>query len=102
VKRKLSRFSTMMVDIKVQGNKSKATNIGEFVVELRGRLETKFEGTNLFLRTVWTLYSYLFYDRERKRYIDLCRSAILGFRNEIKQHFNLRVTSTPAIRGGVG
>ncbi len=102
VRKKFSRFSVMKVDILVQGTKSKTTNRGDFRLLLRGDLETKFEGNNIFLKTVWVLYSYLFYNRTRRAFIESCRDAIIGFRNEIKEHFNLKTGPTEFLRGGTG
>ena len=102
VKKSLSRFSFMKVNIRVQGTKSRTTNKGQFRLELDGILQTDFTGINPFLKTVWFIYSYLFYDRARQGFIEICRNFILGFRNEIKDHFNLKTTTIPHARGAVG
>lgn len=101
VKKKFSRFSFMWIDIKIQGSKSKATNRGEFVMELKGILNTNFEG-HAFLKALWMFYSYIFYNRQRAGYIEACRNFIISFRNEVKEHFNLKTTFAPSLRGSIG
>lgn len=102
VKKDLSRFTKMWVYIKVQGSKSKADNMGEFTMQLNGSLETKFEGFSAFLKPFWLMYSYLFYDRARRHFIERCRNFVVNFRNEVKEHFGLEVTSVPTARGSYG
>lgn len=101
VKVKYSRFTTSWFRIKVQGEKHKADNTGTFTLELQANLETKFSGWSPFLRTAWLMYSYLYYNRIRRKMIERCRNSTLNFRNEIKKHFELEASSTPAY-GGFG
>ncbi len=98
---KYSRFTTAWFRFKVQGEKKKADNTGTFTFELQANLETKFEGWSPILRTAWLMYSYLFYNRIRRKMIERCRNTALNFKNELKKHFELDVTSTPAF-GGFG
>lgn len=91
VKRKLSRYSSIKIYIKIQGEKNKVTNMGNFVLRLRGDVETKFEGWGLFVKPVWNIYSYLFYNKRKRQYIQQCRDFITSYMNEMKKNFNLEV-----------
>jgi hypothetical protein len=96
VRKKLSRFSNMIIDIKVQGNKSKTENKGDFTMQLDARINTSFEGWSIMLKPVWIIYSYLLYNRSRRAFLEQCKDYVYSFRNEIKEHFNLKITTMPA------
>lgn len=102
VKKDFSRFSTMRMLIKLQGSRSKAKNEGKFSLSFHARVITEFSGWGIFMKPVWLIYSYLFYNRARRRFIEQCRNYILNFRNEIKEHFNLEVTEVPTATGTYG
>ena len=102
VKRSLSRWSGWRIHIKVQGKKSKTTNEGEFTLQLNGEITTRFSGWGFILKPAWLLYSYIFYNRVRRKYIESCRNMIFGFYNELKEHYNLEKTNIPSEYGVFG
>ncbi|RLJ10191.1 MAG: hypothetical protein DRP15_00845 [Candidatus Aenigmatarchaeota archaeon] len=102
VKKDVSRFSTMRFYLKVIGSFSKATNEGEFTLQLDGNLETKFSGWGPVLKPMWLIYSYLFYNRVRRQALEKCRNILLAFRNELKEYFNLQITEVPRAYGTFG
>ncbi|MBL7160562.1 MAG: hypothetical protein ISS93_01785 [Candidatus Aenigmarchaeota archaeon] len=102
VKRKMSGNSTAVVYIWVQGTKSKTDNTGQFTLRLHSELRTRASGPSIILKPFWLTYSYLFYDRVRRRYIETCRNLVLNFRNEIKEHYNLGKTSVPQAHSSFG
>ena len=102
VRRNLSRFSSMFVWINVIGTQSKTGDKGEFTLRLNADLKTSFEGIGVVLKPIWLIYSYLFYDRARRGFIENCRNYTVNFRNELKEHFNLEATQVPAARGAFG
>jgi len=93
VKKPFSAHSGARWDIKVQGNQSKTTGTGRFSIRITANLTTKFEGWSPFVKPLWHIYSYLFYDKVRRRFIERCREYSEGFKNELKEHFNLKATS---------
>lgn len=95
VRKKFSRFSGMEVRMKLQGHKAKANNKGKFTLQLTAYLNTKFTGWGVFVRPVWNIYSYLFYNRVRRMYLERCREFTVGFQQEIRRHYNLKVTAPP-------
>lgn len=82
--------SLMRVDIKVQGARGKTKNVGNFTMELRGKIVTKFGYKTSLLKSLWWIYAYLFYNRRRRNYVDICRDYLQRFRREIADHYNLK------------
>ena len=100
--RKLSRFSRMKVDFKLQGEQHKDTKMGKFSLQLSGTINTKFGGFGPLLKPLWYTYSYLFYNRVRRDWIKKCQATIYNFKNEIKKEYGLgetEVQSTGAVFG---
>jgi len=102
VKKSLSNFTEMKVDLKLQGEQHKDTKMGKFSLQLSGTLNTKFKAWGPFLRTLWYMYSYLFYNRVRRQYIKRCQSSIYNFKNEIKKEFGLEETEVPSTHAVIG
>jgi len=102
VKKNMSAYTTAKYYIWVQGAKSKTDNTGQFTMRIHGDLETSFSGPSIILKPVWLMYSYLFYNRTRRRYIENCRDLAMNFRNEIKEHYNLGVTRIPQAHTSFG
>ncbi|MEM7822715.1 MAG: hypothetical protein QW703_00510 [Candidatus Aenigmatarchaeota archaeon] len=94
-RKKFSKYSEMWVDIRIVGKEHKTTKEGEFTLRVRAELKTEFETFNIILKPLWYLYSYIFYDRARRRFIEQCRELIHTFRNEIKEHYDLQITEAP-------
>ena len=89
VRKAFTDYTTMFDDMKVIGKKSKATNDGEFTLQMNARLETSFEGWIHWVKPLYLIYSYLFYYRVRRKMIERCRNNVYNFREEIKKHFNM-------------
>jgi hypothetical protein len=102
VKRKLSRWSTMEIALKLQGEQHKDTKMGKFSLQHSGTIKTEFEGWTPFMRPVFFFYSYLFYNRMRREYIKKCQASIYNFKNEIKKEFGLEDTAVPSAVGVYG
>jgi hypothetical protein len=96
VKKKLSAYSNMWVDIRVIGNQHKVTKQGEFILRLKGDIKTEFKTWTFLLRPFFSIYNYIFYNRVRMRYVEQCRQMVQRFRDEVKEHFNLQITEMPA------
>jgi hypothetical protein len=102
VKKGPSRFSEMRFDLKVQGAENKNTKMGDFNIRLTAHLNTNFTGWGIFLKPIWYLYSYIFYDKARRRYIENCREYLLGFYNELKEQFNIQSTTFGPAQASLG
>ena len=90
VKKSLSGFSTMWVWIKVQGAKGKNKNVGNFTMEVRAEIKTSFSHATSLLKSVWWIYSYIFYNRRRREYVNMCKDWVYRLRKELAEHYNLR------------
>lgn len=102
VKKPVSGYTYMRFDIKVQGSQNKSTNEGHFNLTWTANMFTKFEGWGLFLKPLWYIYSYLYYDKVRKSALERCREYSLGFLNEIKEHFGMKTTTYGPSIGTMG
>ena len=102
VDKKFSRFSKMKLLMKLQGEKFKKTNTGSFSFVMHARVVTEFSGWRVFVKPIWHIYSYLFYNRARRGFVAHCRNYIVNFRNELKKHFNLETTAEPTAMGTYG
>ena len=91
VKKNLSGWSTAWYFFQVQGKVNTETNEGEFRLEVSAELRTTIGFKNPFFRGLWGIYSYLFYNKRRREYIRICGNTIQGLRNELKEHYNLRI-----------
>lgn len=98
----VSRWTYIWIKFKVRGNESKREGSGDFHLQLWGYVETNFEARSILLKPFWLIYSYIFYDRVRRRYIERCRNLLLNFRNEIKEYYNLETTDIPKAQGAYG
>jgi hypothetical protein len=87
----LSRWSRQRFDIKVQGNKTKETNEGSFTLQLNASMTTSFESNNPFTRGLFWIYDFIFYSKRRSAYLKDCAEMVYGFRDELKEHFNLQI-----------
>jgi hypothetical protein len=90
VQKSFSNYSRAWFYIKVQGDKTKQTNEGKFVMEIQATLQTKFKSRNPLFFALWWTYSYFFYNKVRRNYIKLCSNLAYTLRDEIKEHYNLR------------
>jgi hypothetical protein len=94
--------SDMYGDIKIQGWKNKKTNVGEFQFRMWAQVQTEVSGWSPVLKPFWSLYSYLFYDKVRRKYIETCNTRCMQFRNELKKHFNLEAHEVASREGTYG
>lgn len=83
------KTTNILFRIKLQGQESQTTKEGMLTLEIVGRVETTFNARNIFLRTFWWIYSYLFFDRRRRNYIEVCKDFLMGFRRMVKEHYNM-------------
>lgn len=99
VNKEVGRFTYMKFTFKVVGEKGKIKNEGKFSLSYHARVITEFGGWGPLLTPVWTIYSYLFFNRVRRKYIEQCRNYMSTFKNMVKEHFNIEATDVPMSRG---
>lgn len=93
VKKPVSEYTHMRFDIKVQGSENKSTKEGHFTYQVTSNMFTTFSGWGLFLKPIWYLYSYMYYDKVRRSALERCREYAIGFSNEIKEYFGMQKTT---------
>ena len=93
-KKDYTAHTNMIIDFKIIGKKSKATNHGNFMLQMNGRLETNFEGWAHWVKPIYLIYSYLFYYRQRRKMLERCKNGMLAYREEIKKHFNIQTAES--------
>ncbi len=99
VRKATGRFSQMYFNFKIVGTKGKVKNEGKFSLSFHARVITNFNAWSPLLQPLWTLYGYLFYNRVRRKNIEICRNYLMNFRNMIKEHFNVETTEIPMSSG---
>jgi len=91
VKKSLSGWTTAWFYIQVQGNVGKETNEGSFRLEISAELKTEIGHRSPLFRALWEIYSYVFYNKRRREYIRICSNLAHSLRDELKEHYNLKI-----------
>ena len=102
VKKPFSGYSDARWDIKVQGTQGKTSGTGTFSIRITANIKTGFGGWSPFVKPLWYMYSYLYYDKLRKRFIERCREYAEGLKKELKEHFGMESTSYGPITSSLG
>ncbi len=88
VRKTFSRYSAMLLHLSVQGDENSQTKKGKFTLELTPVLTTQIP-EHWFLRGIFMVYNYLFYDNVRQNYIKECRNLTIAYQEHMKTEFNL-------------
>ena len=80
-------------------NKGKTKNEGNFALSYHARVITQYDGWGPLVKPFWSLYSYLFYNRIRRKAIEECRNYMITLANMIKEHFNTDYHEEPVSSG---
>lgn len=81
--------SSAFFKINVQGSQGAKDRIGKIKITIKGSVETKFPFTTPFHRSALWFYSYLFYNKQRREYIDMGKILTNRIEDEIRSAFNL-------------
>jgi hypothetical protein len=95
VRKEVSRFTEIHFTIRALGYVSKAKKDGDFSLELYGELENKFEPSNWFMKYIWLMYNYVFYNKLRENYVVTCRDYLNSFLNWCKEKYGMKTVNTP-------
>lgn len=90
VKKKFSSYTTFWTHMVLQGKKNRERNEGEFTLQINGENRTTIDSKNPFLKGLFWIYMYLFYNSRRRDYLKQCNKLLYGLRDEMKEHFNLQ------------
>lgn len=98
-RKEVGRFTELKFIFKLVGEKGKTRNEGKFSLSYHARVITTFSSWGPLMKPFWSLYSYLFYNRVRRKYIEQCKDYMITFGNMVKEHFNIESTEVPMSRG---
>jgi len=92
MKKAFSGFTRMQLKIKCLGSKKKTTDVGKFSVTMSSAIETTYESRlpGPIARLLWEIYSYLFYNRMRQRYLKQCTDLTVGYMEYVQKKFGLK------------
>ena len=98
-RKEVGRFTELSFSFKVIGNRGKTRNEGTFSLSIDARVITNFNAWGPLLKPFWAMYSYMFFNRVRRKYIEQCRDYLMNYRNMVKENFNVETTEIPKTRG---
>jgi hypothetical protein len=82
-KREDDRWSNVRVKVIAQGAQSSKDKLGWITINVKGWLETEYEYTNFIQKSFWWFFNYMFYYRQRRKYIDYAKDDILRIKERI-------------------
>jgi len=90
------KFSYMIMVVTMKGTvkPSKVGKEGKVMIEIEGVVRTEYPQDTVWQRSFFyemfrMFYHKVFYQEQRKRYVDSCRDSMLSLQAEIKSFFNL-------------
>ncbi len=75
--------------IVLQGSQSAKDKMGSIKISIKGAVETSFPFTTFLHRSVFWIYNYAFYNKQRRQYLETARILIDRVEDEIRSTFSL-------------
>ncbi len=88
-KRTEDRWTKTFIRLVLQGTQNSKDKMGDFTLQLKGYIETKYGYSNFFQRGFWYIYNYKFYYAQRRKYIDSGKDDILEMKSTILSKFRI-------------
>ena len=85
-KRTEDRWTVTYIRVILQGVQNKE-GFGNFTVEIKGTVETKYDFANFIQRGFWWFYNYSFYYKQRRKYLESGKDDIYDMRSFIINKF---------------
>ena len=82
-KRGEDKWTTTRVKVRAQGSQNVKDKTGWITIILKGWLETKYEYTNFVQKSFWWFFNYMFYYKQRRRYIEFSKDNIYTMRERM-------------------
>ena len=82
-KRDEDRWTTTRIRIRAQGAQSVKDKMGWVNIILDGTVETRYEYTNFIQKSFWWFFNYMFYYKQRRKYIDYGKDNIYKLKERI-------------------
>jgi hypothetical protein len=88
-KRTEDRWSKTIIRVIIQGVQNSKDKTGNFTMQIKGTLETKYEYSNFFSKQFWWFYNYQFYYNQRRKYLDNGKDDMLDMKEKILDRFDI-------------
>lgn len=88
-KRKEDKWTETFIRVVAQGEQTSKDKTGWIRVELKGTIETKYNYTNFIQKSFWWFFNYMFYFKQRRRYIDWANDNIMIMREKITRQLGI-------------
>jgi hypothetical protein len=88
-KRTEDNWSKTFIRAVAQGTQNAKDKTGDFNLQLKGWLATKYDYSNFFQRGFWFIYNYKFYHEQRRKYIDNGKDDILEMKSIVLSKFRI-------------
>lgn len=72
-RRKEDKWTVTNIRILAQGAQNAKDKVGWIRVQIKGTVETEYDYTNFFQKSLWWFYNYMFYYKQRRQYIDYAK-----------------------------
>jgi len=94
-KRKEDRWSKTMVRVLIQGQQHAKERTGWVRIEIRGTVTTDYEYSNSIQRTFWWFYNLLFYNQQRRKYLEDAKDVIFELRTIFQRTLGIQPEEQP-------
>lgn len=84
-KRKEDVWTNTRIRIIAQGEQSSKEKIGWIKIIVKGQVTTKYSYSNFIQKSFWWFYNYMFYYKQRRRYIDYAKDNIFIIKDRIQR-----------------
>lgn len=81
--------SSAVFKLNIQGSQSAKDKVGKVKIVIKGAIETKFPLTTFLHRIFVPIYMYVFYNKQRREYLETGKVLIDRIEDEIRSMFNL-------------
>jgi hypothetical protein len=82
-KRDEDNWTKTRIKIRAQGAQSSKDKMGWITINLKGNIETKYQYTNFIQKSFWWFFNYMFYYKQRRKYIDFGKDNIYRLKERI-------------------
>jgi hypothetical protein len=84
-RREMDNWSYIYIRLRIQGAQHSTDRTGWVKIWLEGWVETKFDYSNFIQRSLWLLFNYLFYYKQRRKYLDFGKDMIYQIRQDLME-----------------
>ena len=84
-KRAEDKWTNTFIRIIAQGEQSSREKTGWIRIQIKGTVETRYTYNNFIQKSWWWLYSYSFYYKQRRNYLDYAKDNVFKIRDRTLQ-----------------